>query len=227
MKRRPTLELLDIDSGSPREVADSLRDLRWFNRWFGGIATTRKMFDLVNQRTSASRFSVLEIAAGEGYIPDVLRREFAQRGLELDFTLLDRAATHLPSNGSLGKVCGDALKLPFRDSSFDLVSCSLFVHHLAPDDVVEYLREALRVSRTAVLIHDLIRHPLHLAMAYAGLPLYRSRITRNDAPASVLQAYTIGEMKEFLRAAGAKEIEIHKGYLFRMGAIAWKGTAPR
>lgn len=227
MQRRPTQELLDTDSGSPHEVAESLRDLRWFNRWFGGISTTRKMFDLVKDRTAASRLSILEIAAGEGYIPDFLRGEFAQRGLKLDFTLLDRAASHLPSNGSFAKVSGDALKLPFRDSSFDVVCCSLFVHHLAPEGVVQYLREALRVSRIAVLIHDLVRHPLHLALAYAGVPLYRSRITRNDAPASVWQAYTVSEMKHFLLAAEAKEIEIHEGYFFRMGAIAWKGTAPR
>src|SRR5215469_4782716 len=194
MKRRPTLELLDTDSGSPHEVAQSLRDLRWFNRWFGGTATTRKMFDLVKERTSASRLSVLEIAAGEGYIPAILCREFLRRGLELDFTLLDRARSHLPSNGSFPKVSGDALRLPFRDSSFDVVCCSLFVHHLAPEDVVKYLREGLRVCRSAVLIHDLIRNPLHLALAYAGLPLCRSRITRNDAPASVRQAYTVGEM---------------------------------
>lgn len=227
MQRRPTLELLDTDSGTAREVASSLHDLRWFNRWFGGIATVREMFDTVMQRTGLSTLSVLEIASGEGYVPKSLRDEFAGRGCELNFTLYDRAASHLPANGSFPKVAGDALQLPFRDASFDVVCCSLFVHHLAPEQVVQCAREALRVARVAVLIHDLIRHPLHLAFAYAGLPLYRSRITRNDAPASVLQAYTVSEMKELLRAAGAANIEVREHYLFRMGVIAWKDGPPR
>jgi hypothetical protein len=73
-----------------------------------------------------------------------------------------------------------------------------------------------------VLVHDLIRHPLHLALAYAGIPLYRSRLTRNDATASVWQAYTVDEMRGIFREAGAAEIESQRNFLFRMGVIAWK-----
>jgi ubiquinone/menaquinone biosynthesis C-methylase UbiE len=116
----------------------------------------------------------------------------------------------------------DALALPFPDSTFDLVSCSLFVHHLSPDQVTQFARESLRVCHHAVLINDLIRHPLHLALVYAGMPLYRSRITRHDAPASVRQAYTVEEMREFFQQAGAASVEIQRHYLYRMGVIAWK-----
>jgi ubiquinone/menaquinone biosynthesis C-methylase UbiE len=197
-------------------------DLRWFNRWFGGIATSREMVTAIARKTGKSQLSLLEVAAGDGFVPRTLVENFESSGINLDVTLLDRAASHLPKNGAGSKIAGDALSLPFRDSVFDLVSSSLFVHHLSPDGAVEFAREALRVCRTAVLINDLVRHPLHLAIAYAGLPLYRSRITRNDAPASVNQAYTVEEMREFLRVAGARAIEVHRHFLFRMGAIAWK-----
>ena len=222
MKRRPTHELLDSDSGSPAEVAASMLDLRWFNRWFGGIATSREMIAAIAGKTGKAQFSVLEVAAGDGFVPRTLVENLQSSGIKLDFTLLDRAASHLPKNGAAPKIAGDALSLPFHNSTFDLVSSSLFVHHLSPDQAVEFAREALRVCRIAVLVNDLVRHPLHLAIAYTGLPLYRSRITRNDAPASVQQAYTPEEMQNFLRAAGAKHIEIHRHFLFRMGVIAWK-----
>ncbi len=78
-----------------------------------------------------------------------------------------------------------------------------------------------------MLIHDLVRHPLHLAFAYAGVPLYRSRITRHDAPASVWQAYTVAEMRKLLENAGAARVEINQQYFFRMGAIAWKEQGSR
>jgi ubiquinone/menaquinone biosynthesis C-methylase UbiE len=222
VKRRPTHELLDSDSGSPAEVAASMLDLRWFNRWFGGIATSREMIAAIAGKTGKAQFSVLEVAAGDGFVPRTLVDNLQSSGIKLDFTLLDRAASHLPKNGAGLKIAGDALSLPFRDSSFDLVSSSLFVHHLSPDQAVEFAREALRVCRIAVLVNDLVRHPLHLAIAYTGVPLYRSRITRNDAPASVRQAYTVEEMRELLRASGARDIEVHRHFLFRMGAIAWK-----
>jgi ubiquinone/menaquinone biosynthesis C-methylase UbiE len=170
-------------------------------------------------------FSILEVASGDGFMPQILRAEFEHVGIQLKPTLLDRVVSHLPQNGALPKLAGDAFTLPFRDSSFDLVSSSLFVHQLAPEEAVPFAKEALRVSRIAVLTHDLIRNPLHLALAYMGLPLYRSRITRNDAPASVWQAYTVDEMRRFFQNAGAAEVHFETHFLFRMGGIAWKSSA--
>lgn len=224
MKRRPTLELLDSDSGTPQEVADSFIDLRWFNRWFGGLATSRALIESVSGQTHRRALSLLEVASGEGFIPQLLRKEFERSQLDLKITLLDRVISHLPKNGSTAKLAGDASRLPFCDSSFDLVSSSLFVHHLAPEEAVAFAREALRVCRFAVLVHDLIRNPLHLALAYAGTPFYRSRITRSDAPASVRQAYTVEEMRAFFETAGASRVEIQRHFFFRMGVIAWKST---
>jgi len=223
MKRIPTAEFLDNDAGTEAEVADSLRDLRWFNQWFGGITTTRKMIQRVAGCSGRKSFSFLEVAAGSGYVPHSARKALRKGGIQLDVTLLDRAASHLSNGGR--SIVGDALALPFRDTSFDLLGCGLFAHHLSPEQLVRFVNEALRVSRCAVLINDLIRHPAHLALVYAGVPLYRSRITRHDAAASVLQAYTPDEMREILGRTAAARVEIGRSYLFRMGVIAWKAGA--
>lgn len=220
MKRVVTPELLDTDSGTPAEVAASLGDLRRFNRWFGGISTTEEMIRRVVRERTASSLSLLEVAAGSGYVPETVRERLQSHGLKLQVTLLDRAPSHM--NGGNRAVAGDALALPFREASFDLVSCTLFAHHLTPDQLVQFVNEGLRVCRTAVLINDLVRRSLHLSLVYAGLPLYRSRITRHDAPASVRQAYTPDEMQALLKRTRASRTEIHRHYLFRMGVIAWK-----
>jgi hypothetical protein len=82
--------------------------------------------------------------------------------------------------------------------------------------------EALRVCRVAVLINDIVRHPLHLALVYAGLPLFRSRITRHDGPVSVHRAYTPQEMRTLLAQSSAERTELYRHHLFRMGVTAWK-----
>jgi ubiquinone/menaquinone biosynthesis C-methylase UbiE len=226
MIRIPTPELLDTDDGTPAEVASSLSDLRRINCWFGGTSTTVDLIHRVAHAvgTSGGSLTLLEIAAGSGYVPRAARDRLARQGIHLQLTLLDRAASHVgPSrvNGD-GAVVADASRLPFADSSFDLVSSNLFLHHLSSDELVACVRESLRVCRRAVLINDLIRHPLHLAMVYAGMPLYRSRLTRHDAPASVRQAYTQEEMLALLRQTGAARIEMKRYYLFRMGVVVWK-----
>ncbi|HEY1262888.1 MAG TPA: methyltransferase domain-containing protein [Terriglobales bacterium] len=225
MDRINTQEWLDTDSGTPAEVAASLRDLGRLNRWFGGVATTRAMLELVARRRGLTSLSLLEVAAGAGQVPLRVREQLGARGIRITVTLSDRATSHLrrsgPQNGT-HVVAADALALPFSGSSFDVVSSSLFAHHLPPERLVQFASEALRVCRIAVLINDLVRHPVHLALVYAGLPLYRSRLTRHDAPASVRQAYTATEMRELLEQAGAPRVEILRRYLFRMGVVIWK-----
>ena len=222
MQRVSTQEILDSDACPPVEVETSLRDLCRINRWFGGIATTRRLIERVASTTGQKHFSVLEVAAGFGEVSKIAGRQLAHKGITLDVTDLDRVRTHLLRGNRA--VVADALALPFQDGSFDLVSCSLFAHHLEPADLARFTNEALRVSRCAVLINDLVRHPLHVALVYAGFPLMRSYVSRVDGLASVRRAYTPDEMKTILSSAAnaATRVEISCHFLFRMGVIAWK-----
>jgi len=224
MRRVVIPELLDTDFGTPAEIATALSDLRHINQWFGGIGATQSMIAAVAQKTGASSLSMLEVAAGAGYVPLEASARLRESGIKLDVTLLDRACSHL-SNGAGNErsaVTGDALALPFAGGSFDLVNCCLFVHHLEPNEVLQFVNEGLRVCRIAVMVNDLIRDPVHLALAYASLPLYRSHFTHHDAPASVRRAYTIPEMQQMLQRTTASRVEIERHPFFRMGVIAWK-----
>lgn len=213
-------ELLDDDTGTPREVEDSLADLRMFNRRFGGVRVTSRLLLEVASRQRLTTISFLDVAGASGDIAAMSREFLARHGVTLNAVLLDRAPSHL--NDSHPAVCGDALALPFADNSFDVVGSSLFLHHLEPEQIVAFTNEALRVARHAFLVNDLVRNPVHLAVAETGKLIYRSRITRHDAPASVRRAYTVKEMKDFIAQTRAQSFEIATYYFFRMGGIAWK-----
>jgi len=221
MKRVVVAELLDTDAGTSREVEASLKDLRMFNSWFGGVHTMSSLLRRVAQRRGLKQISWVDVAGGEGYVATRTQKSLARSGISSQPVIVDRAPTHLGNTHPA--VCGDALALPFRDNSFDAVGCSLFMHHLEPAEIVRFVREGLRVARHAFLVQDLQRHPLHLALGYLGMPLYRSRITRHDALASVRRAYTVEEVRRMLAPVAPPEnIEIRKFFLFRMGVIVWK-----
>src|SRR5580700_7800342 len=222
MKRVDIPELLDSGSCAPGDVQASLQDIALVNRWFGGVATTQKLIEKVAQVTGLRHFSLLEVAAGTGEVSHLVHANLSRRGITLEITLLDRAWSHLPKRS--GAIVADALALPFLDSAFDLVSCNLFAHHLAPDTLARFASEAFRVSRRAVLINDLVRHPLHLALVYAGFPLMRSPISRVDGVASVRRAYVPEELRQIISSGGhpAARVAISRHFLFRMGAVAWK-----
>ena len=165
---------------------------------------------------------LLDVGAASGDVATHLKQVLARRGLQVEVTLADRCWTHF-SNGSDGqsrRVVADAMALPFASLSFDVVSCGLLLHHFEPQQVRNFLSEAMRVSRVAVLISDLRRNALSLALTKRAVPFYRSRLTRHDAPASVRQAYTMEEMKAMLPPGARAEVRPY--YFFRMGVILWK-----
>jgi hypothetical protein len=228
MQRVDAPEILDSDACSPADVEATLRDLGRVNRWFGGVATTRKMVERVAQASGLKDLSLLEVAAGSGEVPEIVQQTLARRGIRLDLTLLDRARSHLPRGNH--SVVGDALALPFGDGAFDLVSCSLFAHHLDPQQLAQFAREGLRVSRRALLINDLVRHPAHLALAFAGYPIMQSRVAWLDGLTSVRRAYVPDEIRGLLAAAFSQatpQVDISRNYLYRMGVIVWKNPADR
>jgi hypothetical protein len=234
MQRVDAPEILDSDACSARDVEVSMRDMGRVNRWFGGVATTQKMVERAARISGTTRLSLLEVAAGSGELPEVVRQKLSRRGIDLNVTLLDRASSHLSARNGRGadhipnsrRIVADALVLPFADEAFDLVSCNLFAHHLDSQQIATFVQEALRVSRRALLINDLIRHRLHLALAWAGFPLMRSRIAWLDGLTSVRRSYRPDEMRGLVSSAfpgKTPEMEISRNYLFRMGAIVWKG----
>lgn len=222
MKRIPQREVLDGDTASDEAVAESLGDLRLVNRWFGGVRTTAYLLRRAMRATGLRSASVLEVAAGDGYSITRAAERLKEENLDVKPVCLDRRGLHHEAHCCGSAVVGNALELAFPPASFDFVSCGLFVHHLAPAQVIAFVNGALAVARKAVLINDLRRSPLHLALVYAGMPILRSPISRFDSVASVRQAYTPDELRELMGQTTAAASEVRPRYLFRMGAIAWK-----
>jgi ubiquinone/menaquinone biosynthesis C-methylase UbiE len=223
MKRVVTPELLDDDLGTPEEIRRTLLDLRGFNQNFGGFRSVTALLRNAINKHRLQSLSFLDVAGGTGDVADYVQRTLGSEGLPVRATLLDRAVSHMSGIGAgLERVAGEALRLPFASASFDVVGCNLFVHHLEPGDVVRFLNEALRVARFAVIASDLRRNLFHWAVAYAGRITYRSRLTRNDAPASVRRAYTPAEISALAAKTAAASFDISPYYFQRFGLILWK-----
>jgi hypothetical protein len=98
----------------------------------------------------------------------------------------------------------------------------LFCHHLEPEEMIIFLNDALRVARLAVIASDLRRNLFHWLAAWTGRLIYRSRLTKNDAPVSVGRAYTIAEIREIAQRTSAPRFEVGRYFFQRFGLILWK-----
>jgi len=222
VKRYPQPELLDDASLDPEEALISLRDLRTINLLFGGVSTTAALLRRAMRTEKLRRASVLEVASGDGYSIACAAKQLQREGLHVAPLCLDRRGLASGDSGISNIVVGDALRLNFPANSFDFVSCGLFVHHLAPSQVVEFINGALKIANYAVLINDLRRSWVHFALVHAWTPLFRSQVSRVDGAISVRQAYTPKELRDLICQTQAQALEIRRRFLFRMAAIAWK-----
>jgi ubiquinone/menaquinone biosynthesis C-methylase UbiE len=231
MKRVVEEEWLDSDLGTPEEIDAALRGISLANRRFGGVRLHARLLQRALARVSqTARAHILEVASGRA---DVLRAALLRLGGAVDVTLLDRSAVHLPNPCSWPAelptphvLAGDALDLPFPDSSVDIVSCCLFLHHLEPPQIMRYLAEAQRVARVAVVINDLERSAIHYRLAQLNRVIDPSRISRHDGPVSVRRAYTRNEFAGMLKSTG-NSFHLERAWLYRLGAVLWCGDAQR
>jgi ubiquinone/menaquinone biosynthesis C-methylase UbiE len=154
---------------------------------------------------------VLDVATGLADIPRalvdlarVLGRKVEVVGLDLNARILAMAADTTRDYPEISLVEGDALALPFKAESFDWAFCHFALHHLPPDGHVRFLHEMDRVIRPGggILLGDLERSHLNLAVARPFLNLFTSRMARHDGVVSILKAHSADELRELLRAAG-------------------------
>ena len=231
MERVVESEWLDSDLGTPEEIDSALHAVTLANQRFGGVRLyarllRRALARVPDEMRPAIVPHILEVASGRA---DVLQAALLRLGRTVDVTLLDRSAVHLPDPRSWPAelptphvLAGDALDLPFPDSSVDIVSCCLFLHHLEPPQIVRYLAEAQRVARVAVVINDLERSAIHYRLAQLNRIIDPSRISRHDGPVSVRRAYTRGELARMLTNTG-RSFHLERAWLYRLGAVLWCG----
>ena len=222
-------ELLDAPVADFGLLARNLRDIRRINLLLGWTRLAVAQVSLVVARQQLQTFSLLDVASGSADIPRALARRARRQQLQAEIVATDVSEQVL---AAARKNCADfpeirlepqdALALSYPNQSFDLVLCSLSLHHFSPEEAPRLLRELARVARRAVIVSDLQRSLL----AYLGAWLLThtfmpNRLTRHDAPASVRRAYTPGEVRALADQADLASATIRTVFPFRQ-ILIWQ-----
>jgi ubiquinone/menaquinone biosynthesis C-methylase UbiE len=221
-------ELLDRAEHDPIELAANLRDIRTVNRLAGGTTTVlRHLPGLVCRVPRGHPVTLLDLATGSGDIPLAIHAWAARNGRPVQMTLSDRSPQVLDEarhalNGfpAVSFVICDARAVPMPDRAFDVVLCSLALHHFDPPDAMRVLHEMHRLSRTGFIVNDIRRCVTGYAAAWLTSRLAtRNQLTRHDMPLSVQRAYTPDELRGLLLEAGIPGAVVTTHPLFRMSAV--------
>src|SRR5262249_17931396 len=113
---------------------------------------------------------------------------------------------------------GNALTFETKET-YDLVTCSLALHHFSNDDAVTLLRRCRDISHRFVLVSDLERSlPGGIGVRLLTTFLYRLPMTQADANTSMQRAFSFAELRALAEAAGWENFG-HMRFLFCRQAI--------
>jgi SAM-dependent methyltransferase len=117
----------------------------------------------------------------------------------------------------------DILSLPFRENAFDLVVNSLSLHHFSWDKAVTILRTIYKAGRLGIVVNDLHRSRVaHVVIFILTRIFTRNRLTRYDAPVSVMNAFTPKEFCKLAQQAKIDPYEIHRHFPYRIALLGRK-----
>ena len=200
LKRSYQKEIMDDFSITDMRINDALKELEIINKFLGGKSTTKKGIKLLlNNYSVSNKIKILDVGAGgsDNFSFDKLLNE------EIEITSFDinkGVCRYTGNHGIEGNiVCGDVFHLPFKESSFDIVHASLFMHHFNEEEINVLLEKFLKISRYGIIINDLQRSLFALAgIKLLTLLFSRSKMVQNDGPLSVRRGFLKNELKEIL-----------------------------
>ncbi|MBC7527436.1 MAG: methyltransferase domain-containing protein [Chthonomonadaceae bacterium] len=237
--RIDTPELIDDETQPYADFRESMTDVQRVNRFLGGTPVLMKRAKawLLSAKADPSRCSrpvtFLDVATGSGDLPKAITAIAEHEnvpikiiGLDFSVPILQFAREEVGEVPLIRLVRGEAFSLPFADNSVDYVLCSLAFHHFGLRGSVAALREMERVARYGWIVNDLRRALsawvlIKIVSSLTGM----NRLTRHDAPASVLRAYSIPEYRAMPEALGlieSKDFRIHRSLFYRVALIREK-----
>ena len=197
-------ELMDDPALDPAEHRRALAGLARLNRVSDSPGV---LWPTIHELARGGPVRVLDVATGSGDVPRALAAKAARAGLtnlsfagcDISPTAIDAASRAAPG---LSFFVHDVLRDPLP-AGYDVVTCSLFLHHLSEADAVTLLTRMAATAGRMVLVNDLARSRFNYLSVWAACRLLtRSPVVRFDGPASVRSAFTAAEAAALAARAG-------------------------
>ncbi|MEY2500055.1 MAG: hypothetical protein QOI07_389 [Verrucomicrobiota bacterium] len=205
------------------ELETDLRNLRQLNRYFGSYRLIEHF--LRRWLRPGSRVRVLDLATGSGDIP----RLVVDHGRKVGAVVTVDAIDQQPSTIEIARcLSADYPEIEFRDAdvfdfvptqTYDIVMCSLALHHFTEPDAIRLLRRCRELSSKYVLVSDLRRGALATLGVYLLTALvFREPMTRTDGRRSAERAFSFAEFRSLAERGGWKNFG-HARFAFARQAI--------
>jgi 2-polyprenyl-3-methyl-5-hydroxy-6-metoxy-1,4-benzoquinol methylase len=202
-------ELMDRPQPVTRELEYDLANLRSLNRWFGSHQLVRHFLRRWLKPNGKAR--ILDVATGSGDVPRLIVDQARRQNVSVHIDAIDQQKSTIEIARRLSAAypeidfsCANLFEWD-PPEGYDIVFCSLTLHHFTTDDAVRALQKIRELSKDRVLLADLRRARwLSCAVYFVTATIYRDEMMKTDARLSAARAFSFLEMRRLAERAGWK-----------------------
>ena len=226
--RSAEIEIMD-DLDCRGEVVDqTLRELDFINQWLGGNAVTLQALKQVLQNQSKSQeISIADLGCGSGEMLRLIARRALQEnrslkllGIDANPNIIEFAKIHSLKFNNISFEAVNIFSEGFRKRKFDVVLCTLFLHHFTEEQLVAVFKSLHQQTKIGIIVNDIHRHPLaYYSIKWLTQFFSKSAMVKFDAPLSVQRAFTKKELTDILSKAGITNYQLKWKWAFRWQLI--------
>jgi 2-polyprenyl-3-methyl-5-hydroxy-6-metoxy-1,4-benzoquinol methylase len=219
-------EKMDDPGLDPSEHKRALAGLRRINRFSRTAAQLQREVLRIAAHRHQQHWKLLDVGCANGEVAFELaallrgKLNCALTGWDMSPTAIE-AAESRRSAESIGRAPAnlrfevrnlfDELQRNAGEPPFDIVYCTLLLHHFSDADAAQILSAMRQLARHAVIVDDLQRTRLGWLLAVAGCHLLsRSPIVHFDGPQSVRAAFSTSEALDMAKAAGMQGAQLRR-----------------
>jgi 2-polyprenyl-3-methyl-5-hydroxy-6-metoxy-1,4-benzoquinol methylase len=210
--RSSEMEIMDDFTMEGVLFRDTLDKLEIINRFLGGNSVTIKgLKKLLKNQSKNKTITIVDLGCGNG---DVLRdvSKFGRKnnysfkliGIDANPAAIDYARELSKEYSELSFKTIDVLSEDFKKQSYNIVLCTLFLHHLKNEELISFLKKTTENATIGVVVNDLHRHKLAYYLFKLIGFFIKNKMVRQDGLTSVLRAFKRKDLENI-----AKEIKVH------------------
>ncbi len=218
-------EMIDDPNADLELLGDELKSIRSVNRFFGGYSAVRRgLLALLDKGQDSEEIRILDLGTGSADLPVYLMGLGRQLQKKIIITAVDNhplilqiARERTKANSNLIIEKANLLELKYPPGMFDVVLCSLTLHHFSFEEIVEIMRSMKQLCRIGFVVNDLRRSWIAAWTTWLYMRFTtRNPMTRKDSYLSVLRGFTADELKRMALQAGVEIIESRRQAFFRL-----------
>jgi ubiquinone/menaquinone biosynthesis C-methylase UbiE len=217
LKRYAQPELMDDFLIQDERIDLALRELRLINYFLGGNTGSKRGVAKMIANLANEKIYLLDAGSGSSdVLNDLKKKHKSVQVISLDRN--KRVCNFIKKNNNFKPmiVCADALFLPFKNKSIDIIHTSLFLHHFDNKSLKIILKKFGDVAKQGLVINDLRRS----LCAFGGIKILtllfsKSELVKYDAPVSVRKGFIKSELIELLNEIQFINFEMGRKWAFR------------